>query len=151
MVSRVRSKDKGNSDNESNLQPQLLFRASKMGKSNSMASDNPQEAFEQAAAAEESKNEFGNLSSGALSQSFKSNQDAAQSELEENKFSMHNKLEHRVNSRDVSPGGNDENSIIEDDGRSVGMAASVMGSETISINATTACKVFLMTTNSRYQ
>ena len=46
--------------------------------------------------------------------------------------------------------GNDENSI-EDDGRSVGMAASVVGSEAISNNATTACKVFLMTTNSRYQ
>ena len=74
----------------------------------------------------------------------------AQSEHEENKFSMHSRLEHRVNSRDVSPMGNDENSI-EDDGRSVGMAASVMGSETISNNATTACKVFLMTTNSRYQ
>ena len=46
--------------------------------------------------------------------------------------------------------GKDENSI-EDDGRSVGMAASVVGSEAISNNAPTVCKVFLMTTNSRYQ
>lgn len=126
-----------------------------MGKSNSIlceASDNPQEAYEQAAAAEESKSEFGRQNSGAYSHSIRSceNKDAAQSDVEENKFSSLSKIEHRVNSRDVSPMGNDENSI-EDDGRSVGMAASVVGSEAISNNATTACKVFLMTTNSRYQ
>ena len=106
--------------------------------------ENPQEAIEQAAAAEESKN-GAYLSEKSRSRTFKSSDsedDGAAAFMEDKKDKGR---EHVVRSRENSV--NDDGS---DNARSrieTAKSVSNMGSESFSVSA---YKVFLMTTNSRY-